>query len=119
MPFRIAMFLVAAWMLQAQQPPGPPPPRSAKGDFTSIPLNPEGRKVTATWDPSKDLADGKPCKAYGAPGLMRLPTRLHITWQDENTLKIETDEGTQTRLFHFAGKPKAQTSSLQGYSAAE
>jgi hypothetical protein len=147
MPFRIAMFLVAAWMLQAQQPPGPPPPRSAKdaapeditgywvsvvtedwrwrmmtpakGDFTSIPLNPEGRNVTATWDPSKDQADGKPCKAYGAPGLMRLPTRLHITWQDENTLKIETDEGTQTRLFHFAGKPKAQTSSLQGYSAAE
>ena len=50
---------------------------------------------------------------------MRLPTRLHITWQDENTLKIETDEGTQTRLLHFGGKPKAQTSSLQGYSAAE
>ena len=29
---------------------------------------------------------------------MRLPGRLHITWQDDNTLKIETDAGTQTRL---------------------
>jgi hypothetical protein len=33
---------------------------------------------------------------------MRAPGRVHITWQDDNTLKLETDEGTQTRLFHFA-----------------
>jgi len=78
----------------------------AKGDFTSIPLNPEGRKATEAWDPAKDEAAGEQCKAYGAPGLMRLPTRLHITWQDDNTLKIETDEGTQTRLFRFGGRPR-------------
>ena len=146
MPFRISKFLSAALMLQAQQPPGPPARSAkdaapeditgywvsvvtedwrwrmmtpAKGDFTSIPLNTEGRRVTESWDPSKDQAAGNSCKAYGAPGLMRLPTRLHITWQNENTLKIETDEGTQTRLFRFRGKPKAQTPSLQGYSAAE
>jgi hypothetical protein len=34
---------------------------------------------------------------------MRLPGRAHITWQDDNTLKIEKDSGTQTRLFHFGG----------------
>src|SRR5882672_3703777 len=73
----------------------------AKGDFTSIPLNPEGRKLTEAWDPAKDEAAGNQCKAYGAPGVMRLPTRLRITWQDDSTLKVETDEGTQTRLFHF------------------
>ena len=51
---------------------------------------------------------------------MRLPTRLHITWQDDNTLKVETDEGTQTRLFHFTGKsPQGQAASWQGYSSAE
>jgi hypothetical protein len=91
----------------------------AKGDFTSVPLNPEGRKATEAWDPSKDEAAGNQCKAYGAPGLMRLPTRLRISWQDDNTLKIETDEGTQTRLFHFNGKAAGQAPSLQGYSAAE
>jgi hypothetical protein len=92
----------------------------AKGDFTSIPLNPEGRKTAEAWDPAKDEAAGSQCKAYGAPGLMRLPTRLRITWQDENTLKVETDEGTQTRLFHFNGKaPAGQAPSLQGYSVAE
>ena len=32
---------------------------------------------------------------------MRMPTRVHITWQDDTTLKIETDAGTQTRLLHF------------------
>ena len=92
----------------------------AKGDITSVPLNPVGRKTAEAWDPAKDEAAGEQCKAYGAPGLMRLPTRLHITWQDDNTLKVETDEGTQTRLFHFAGKlPPGQAASWQGYSAAE
>jgi hypothetical protein len=53
------------------------------------------------WDPAKDEAEGNACKAYGAAGIMRLPTHLHITWQDESTLKVEADYGTQTRLFHF------------------
>ena len=92
----------------------------AKGDYTSLPLNPEGRKTADTWDPAKDTAAGNACKAYGAAGLMRLPTRLHITWQDNNTMKVETDEGTQTRLFHFAAKaPERPAPSLQGYSLAE
>jgi len=97
----------------------------AKGDITSVPLNPEGRKTAEAWDPAKDEAAGNQCKAYGAPGLMRLPTRLHITWQDDNTLKVETDEGTQTRLFHFAGATAtapytpAPPPSRQGISIAE
>ena len=62
----------------------------AKGDITSIPLNPVGRKTAEAWDPAKDEAAGEQCKAYGAPGVMRLPTRLHITWQDDNTLKVTT-----------------------------
>ena len=32
---------------------------------------------------------------------MSVPGRLHITWQDADTLRIDTDAGTQTRLFHF------------------
>ena len=28
---------------------------------------------------------------------MRMPTRLHITWESESVLKIETDSGQQTR----------------------
>ncbi|HTA44053.1 MAG TPA: hypothetical protein VK789_16485 [Bryobacteraceae bacterium] len=90
-----------------------------KGDVGSIPVTPEGRKAAEAWDPAKDEAAGEQCKAYGAPGLMRRPTRLHITWQDDNTLKVETDEGTQTRLFHFGAEaPAKQASSLQGYSVA-
>jgi hypothetical protein len=75
----------------------------AKGDYTSVPLNPAGRKFADAWDPAKDEASGDQCKAYGAPFIMRLPGRAHITWQDDNTLKIEKDSGTQTRLFHFGG----------------
>jgi hypothetical protein len=59
------------------------------------------------------------CRVYGAGGSMRLPGRLHITWQDDNTLKVEMDSGTQTRLLHFGGTPPpASEKSLQGYSAA-
>ena len=91
----------------------------AKGDVNGLPITAEARKVADAWDPAKDEAAGESCKAYGAPGIMRRPTRLHITWQDDNTLKIETDEGTQTRLLHFnATAPASEAPSLQGYSAA-
>src|SRR5262245_65833992 len=72
-----------------------------KGDYAGIPLNPEGRKVADAWDPTKDEASGEQCKGYGAPGIMRVPSRFHITWQDDQTLKIETDAGRQVRVFHF------------------
>jgi hypothetical protein len=32
---------------------------------------------------------------------MSVPGRLHITWQDADTLRIDIDAGTQTRLFRF------------------
>ncbi len=87
-----------------------------KGDFASIPLNGEGRQVANAWDPSKDGA----CEAYGAAAVMRMPGRLHITWEDDNTLKIETDAGQQTRLLRFGGsRPPVAERTLQGYSAAE
>ena len=90
-----------------------------KGDAASIPINAEARKIVDAWDPAKDEASGLQCKAYGAPAVMRIPGRLHITWQDDNTLKIETDAGTQTRLVHFDGqRPAGSQPSWQGYSAA-
>ncbi len=90
-----------------------------KGDFASIPLNADGRRVGDAWNPASDEAAGDQCKSYGAPAILRVPGRLHITWADDNTLKIETDAGTQTRLFHFTGvPPKDPEASRQGYSAA-
>ena len=73
-----------------------------KGDYTQVPLNPEGRKVANAWDPAKDQASGNACKSYGAAALLQVPGRLHIYWQDDNTLRMDTDSGTQTRLFHLA-----------------
>ena len=90
-----------------------------RGDAASIPIHTAPRVIVDAWDPTKDDTAGLQCKAYGAPGIMRLPGRFHITWQDDTTLKIETDYGTQTRLFHFSGKPSADVQpSWQGYSAA-
>lgn len=74
----------------------------AKGDYASVPISAAGRAVADTWDPAKDEAAGEQCKSYGAAGIMRVPGRLHITWENENTLRIDTDAGTQTRLLHFA-----------------
>jgi len=126
-------------------PPGPPPsPRASapvdftgywvsviaedwrwrmvtplKGDAASVPITLDARRAVDAWDPAKDEAAGQQCKAYGAPGLLRLPGRVHITWHDDNTLKLETDNGQQTRLFHFAGTPgPKEPPSWQGYSVA-
>jgi hypothetical protein len=87
-----------------------------KGDYASLPLNSEGRRLADTWDPSKDGM----CEAYGAGGIMRIPGRLHITWQDDNTLKIETDAGQQTRLLRFGASPPPNgEQTAQGYSVAQ
>jgi hypothetical protein len=92
----------------------------AKGDYPSIPLNAEGRKVADAWDPTKDEAAGESCKGYGAGNIMRMPGRLHITWQDDNTLMTETDTGMQTRLFHF-GRQQSPSAppDWQGFSVAQ
>jgi hypothetical protein len=91
-----------------------------KGDYASVPLNSVGKKVADTWDPDKDTASGNQCRSYGAAALMRVPTRLHITWQDDHTLRIDTDAGEQTRLLHFdATAPERVTPQWQGYSVAE
>ena len=92
----------------------------AKGDYPSIPLNAEGRRVADRWDPAKDEAAGDTCKSYGAAAIMRMPGRIHITWQDDLTVKVETDTGAQTRLFHFGRpQPPAGPPTWQGFSVAE
>ena len=91
-----------------------------KNDYIQVPLNPEGRRVAALWDPAKDEASGEACRSYGAAALLQVPGRLHITWQDDNTLRLDTDSGTQTRLFRFGGSvPPNEKPSWQGYSVAE
>jgi hypothetical protein len=93
----------------------------AKGDYQGVPLTPEARAIADAWDPAKDEAAGEQCRSYGAPALMSVPGRLRITWQDDNTLKVETDAGMQTRLLRFgdsnaaAGTPRT----WQGVSVAQ
>ncbi len=93
----------------------------AKGVFDALPLNAEGRRVGEAWDPARDEAAGEQCRAYGAANIMRLPSRLHITWEDANTLRLDVDAGTQTRWFRFA--PSAGSGqgepSWQGTSVAQ
>jgi hypothetical protein len=132
----------------AAQPPRPQPPRSPraaaqvdvtgnwvaqitedwrwrmitppKGDYASVPLNQLGRQTADRWDAAADEAAGEQCRAFGAGGLMRLPTRLEIDWQDDQTLRIETDLGTQVRTLHFgATAPAAAEPTWQGRSVAE
>jgi hypothetical protein len=91
-----------------------------KGDVSSIPVTPEGRRAAEGWDPAKDVAGGEQCRAYGAAGIMRMPVRLHVTWQDDNTLKVDIDNGTQTRLLHFDASAKPpSTPEWQGFSLAK
>lgn len=91
-----------------------------KGDYDGVPGSVEAFRAANAWDPAKDEAAGEQCKGYGAVGGMRLPGRLRISWQDDNTLKMELTAGTQTRLFHFAGtEPPTGEPTWQGYSTAQ
>ncbi len=92
----------------------------SQGDFQGVPMTAEARKIANTWDPAKEEASGDVCKSYGAPALLRVPGRLHITWDDDQTLKMESDAGKQTRTFHFGDwKPAPGPPTLQGDSTAE
>lgn len=144
-----ALLLVLAAPADAQPgdgpPPGPPPaPRDGapidvtgvwvsvvnedwrwrmmtppKGDYESVPLNQAGRELADQWDPEADIAAGDECKAYGAPAITRIPGRIRISWDDEDTLELEFDAGMQTRLLHFSPDGPAGQPSLQGHSVAE
>jgi hypothetical protein len=91
-----------------------------KGDIVYLPLNAEARRAANAWDPARDEAEGHACRAYGAVGVMQRPGRLHIIWENDTTLRIDTDAGTQTRLLHFGPPPASRGEpSGQGYSAAQ
>jgi hypothetical protein len=91
-----------------------------KGDYASVPLNAAARKAADAWDPAKDAASGNACRSYGVANIMRVAGRVHVTWQDDETLKIDSDAGTQTRLLHFgdAAPPPSGDAGWQGYSVA-
>jgi hypothetical protein len=90
-----------------------------KGSYPSIPLNAEGRRIANAWDPAKDEAAGEQCRAYGVGNIMRLPVRLHITWENDNALRVDIDAGSQTRLFYFRPlEPPAGPPTWQGSSVA-
>ena len=153
----VVVAMLCAWialpLAQFGGPPPPPPPQGrvgapvdltgtwvavvtedwewrmvtpVPGDYTSVAalMSPQGRKLADSWTPAMD---GR-CEAYGVGGVMRMPLRLRISWQDDLTLEIDTDAGQQTRLLRFTppGQPAAamtaiaaQPKTLQGYSMAE
>ena len=99
------------WRVRMVTPP--------KGYYESVPMTPAARQIADAWDPAKDEAAGNQCKAYGAAAIMRMPGRLHFPWKDPNTLQMDIDAGTQTRLFHFGAAPAAGERTWQGHSVAE
>ena len=89
-----------------------------KGDYGSVPLNANGRREADKWTPDQA---GR-CEAFGAGAVMRAPGRVHITWENDSTLRIDTEAGNQTRrilLGQTASAPQAAAApSWQGTSAA-
>src|SRR5579871_1436168 len=94
-----------------------PAGRGGGGAAQAVPMNAAARKIAEAWDPAKDEASGEQCRSYGAGNIMRMPGRIHITWQDDQTLKLETDAGMQSRLFHF-NAPQSRGGDWQGVSQA-
>ena len=90
------------------------------GDYTGVPLNSVGDKTARSWNPDADIKAGEQCKGFGAAAINRLPTRLQISWVDDNTMKLDWDLGTQSRLVYFdKSKQPAGPPSYQGHAIAE
>tara|TARA_R110000824_G_scaffold288508_2_gene476518 strand:+ start:88865 stop:89743 length:879 start_codon:yes stop_codon:yes gene_type:complete len=102
----------------------------AIGDTMSVPVNELGKSITNAWDLEADNANGLQCKAFGAARIMRVPTRLQISWEDDYTLRIDADAGTQTRRLNFSREGRRPMLSMmlesanherswQGYTVAD
>ncbi len=89
------------------------------GNFEGLPLSQRAQDAAMAVDLDQVRRNGLACQAFGAPRLLREPGRLHITWEDADTLRIDTDAGEQTRLLHFDNIPAAASPSLQGVSSAQ
>lgn len=98
------------WRWRMRTPP--------KGDYASLPLTDAAIKVADSWDPAKDAAAGEQCRPFGAAAIMRVPGRIRISWNDDATMKVETEAGTQTRLFGFVPSQAAGAPTWQGVSVA-
>lgn len=140
--------LVAAWfaVTAGAQPPGSgatPSPRDAAlfdmtgqwvavvnedwrwrmitppvGDVASLPVNNRARSEAQAWDLERDRADGQLCRAFGAPGLIRQPTRIRVRWEGDETLVLDFDAGRQTRYFEFGQAEAPAEPTRQGHSEA-
>ena len=105
-----AAVITEDWAYRMMTPP--------KSDYASVPLNPAGKAAADQWDPAKDIAAGEQCRVFGAAGIIRMPIRLHVTWQDDSTLKMEIDNGNQVRLFRFNKSTPPAEATWQGHSVA-
>lgn len=86
-------FVTEDWRYRMVTPP--------KGEYRGVPITREALQIVNAWDPAADEAAGNQCKSYGAAAIMRVPGRFHITWQNDDTLQVDSDAGMQTRLFRF------------------
>ncbi len=94
----------------------------AKGEYRRILVTPAALPLINGWDPAADERAGNQCRSYGAGAIMTVPGRLHITWQDAETLRIDVAAGTQTRLFRFiprTAKPGPATCQCDSAAACE
>jgi hypothetical protein len=103
--------ITTEWRYRMMTPP--------KGDYDGIPMTPAARTMADAWDPAKDTAVGEQCRAYGAPAVMHLPSRLHMTWADDATLRLDVDQGSQSRLLSFGAPRGGGGRTWQGESAAD
>jgi hypothetical protein len=91
-----------------------------KGDFEGIFITPKAREIAMKWNPEADEKNGLACKGYGAPAIMQIPTRMHISWANDDTLTFEFDAGKQVRTAYFGKTPdKPDDPGWQGITKAE
>jgi hypothetical protein len=116
-----ALFAFAPGLLLAQGRGGAPPTAkaAAPADYTGYWVS----QIVDEWRfrvvPQKGDIPYLPINA-AARRVVQRPGRLNITWADDNTIKIDFDAGTQTRMLHFGAMMAATGEpTWQGYSHAE
>jgi hypothetical protein len=80
-----------------------PDDHAAEGDYGRVPLSPRDARWPTVGIRQADKGSGQRVQGRLAPPTScACPGACHITWQDDATLKVEADAGTQTRTLRFA-----------------
>ena len=76
------------------------------GEYDGLPLTAEAYAIADAWDPMEYYRPENQCSPMGITMILRIPGNVHISYEDENTLRIDSEIFGMTRRVYLDARPR-------------